>query len=474
MKKFYSFLLALVAISVQATNFVPNNLVVTVVGDGTTEYTQASAVEPIVPSVTGEVSLREYSPDTLLGVQAAAIQSIPVNPSILTFTVLTAVNSEADGNLSLSANGKYLSFVGYSAAANTDVTTITQANDRVIGRVDYTGAVDLSTAFAPLEDVTTFRNYRQAISNDGTGFWVTNANNSVYYVPFGGFEATPLTKFSNYSRLFIANNQLFGSNNYDSKLYYIPSLPTTEVVEAPLSTTLSGGNMQRNFGIVLLDSDPSVSWNGTGLDVLYACGTGGTGQGVHKFYWDATTSTWIFVTRIYDQAITSMTARMENGKPVIYAVTGNSQTTLNITRDDQKPLNNALIQIIDKNGLTGGGHGTFTIGNATINSTGGQTTAKLLAQAGANYGFRGVAFAPTQAGISAVNDVNINDFNAFATKGGLTIKSAEKHSYRILNTLGQVISKGIIETDNQFVPLNNKGIVIVQVNKQAAKVFLGN
>ena len=65
-----------------------------------------------------------------------------------------------------------------------------------------------------------------------------------------------------------------------------------------------------------------------------------------------------------------------------------------------------------------------------------------------------------------------NDAVVYAIKGGVTILSADKQAYTITNTLGQIIAKGIVSSNNQFVPVNAIGIAIVQVNKQVTKVLL--
>ena len=75
---------------------------------------------------------------------------------------------------------------------------------------------------------------------------------------------------------------------------------------------------------------------------------------------------------------------------------------------------------------------------------------------------------------SGVNDFQADNITVFSQIGGLRIKSANYKAYRIINTLGQVIAKGIVEGDNQFIPLKAKGIVVVQIDKKATKVMLAD
>ncbi|MBV5343294.1 hypothetical protein JZU68_06680, partial [bacterium] len=69
---------------------------------------------------------------------------------------------------------------------------------------------------------------------------------------------------------------------------------------------------------------------------------------------------------------------------------------------------------------------------------------------------------------------NVITTKILSSKGGINIQSANKQAYKILNTLGQTIAKGIVSGDNQFVPVKSNGILFVQINKQVTKVLLAN
>ena len=73
---------------------------------------------------------------------------------------------------------------------------------------------------------------------------------------------------------------------------------------------------------------------------------------------------------------------------------------------------------------------------------------------------------------TAVNEINADGIKIFTVEGGLSIEGANKQDYRIVNTLGQVLVKGVCQNDNQFVALDKKGIAIVQINKRAVKVLV--
>ncbi|MCX6309374.1 MAG: sulfatase-like hydrolase/transferase [Bacteroidia bacterium] len=62
----------------------------------------------------------------------------------------------------------------------------------------------------------------------------------------------------------------------------------------------------------------------------------------------------------------------------------------------------------------------------------------------------------------------------FAIKNGIQIQSANQQAYKIVNTLGQTIAKGILTSNSQDIPISTKGLCIVQINGQSTKVLLTN
>ena len=88
---------------------------------------------------------------------------------------------------------------------------------------------------------------------------------------------------------------------------------------------------------------------------------------------------------------------------------------------------------------------------------------------------------PATASVSATPNIgtalaqfNANSFKVLAYNGGIQIQSADQQAYKIVNTVGQTIAKGRITSNNQFIPLIAKGIVLVQINNQLTKVLLAN
>jgi hypothetical protein len=125
--------------------------------------------------------------------------------------------------------------------------------------------------------------------------------------------------------------------------------------------------------MTLLDSDPAVSYNSTGFDLLYIAEKS---SGIRKWYFDATNNIWVpagIVNPTGSPAIAggfySVVSKMVGGKPELYAVKGATS-------------NNAVMKIVDNATRTG----DWQIGTAP--------TATTIIPAGNNYTFRGLTFAP--------------------------------------------------------------------------------
>jgi hypothetical protein len=108
-------------------------------------------------------------------------------------------------------------------------------------------------------------------------------------------------------------------------------------------------------------------------------------------------------------------------------------------------------------GLTNGT--TYIVKIKAVNAIGAGDAASII----------GTPVAP-----AGVNQVNANLYTVFANNSGIQIQSADQQAYKIVNTVGQTIAKGRITSNNQFIPLIAKGIVLVQINNQLTKVLLAN
>jgi hypothetical protein len=127
--------------------------------------------------------------------------------------------SVTEADLTRSADGRYLSMVGYATAVGTATPSTSTTIQRVVARVDHSGNVDTSTALSFMvgsDVVFAGGTPRGTASLDGSEFWVTGTgvtNGSTYmgglwYVPFGAMPAT-----------FSTSNQLVGASIRDVRTF---------------------------------------------------------------------------------------------------------------------------------------------------------------------------------------------------------------------------------------------------------------
>ncbi len=257
-----------------AGNFTPGNLVVIRVGNGTDTLSGAAA----------RVYLDEYSISGVL-VQSIAMPTV-ANGGNHRFTLTGSSNSE--GELSLSANGQYLSLAGYDADLGFPSVATDTTPGRTVARVGADGIPNTSTGFSP---GSAYRkgNIRGSVSNDGNEFWCSGTSSSssggTYYLPFGSFTSSPVhvsTTITNTHTVGIFDGQLYttgtrGINTVGS------GLPTTS---ANLTAALPGFTSTQDslispYSFYFFDLSPDVPGN----DVLYLCDerTSNPNGGIYKF-----------------------------------------------------------------------------------------------------------------------------------------------------------------------------------------------
>lgn len=348
-------LLALVAgvpAPLRADPFTPGNLVVLTVGDASLNVGTSSATA---------VSLREY---TTGGAFVAG--SLVTLDSATPFNRLTQSGSApTEGALSLSADGHYLTLVGYNAArgaanvANSNSDFLTGVA-RVVGLVDANGAVDVSTLSSGYDN----RNIRSAATVDGnllyTGGPGPNASNGLLMIAHGQAGGSGTSAAQIDTRVVqVFNNQLYGSTQ-----------TTIFQTVRPLPTPATGFTLTRDLvtgisnamGFVFLDQDN----NGT-PDTLYVANQSGTGS-LQKYSstdglnWTARGSSNIL------GGLSGITA-VANGNGVsVFATTGDGATQ-----------QNTLQLFADTAAFNANLTGAFS----------------LLATAPSGTAFRGVAFGPS-------------------------------------------------------------------------------
>ncbi|WP_205370080.1 Ig-like domain-containing protein [Thermoleptolyngbya sp. PKUAC-SCTB121] len=276
--------------------------------------------------------------------------------------------ADLEGGLSLSTDGRYLVLAGYDASVGTlaIASTTSTAVNRVIARVDMNGTVDTSTH---LTSSFSGNSVRSVASVDGSSFWVagvsSNNTGGIHYVPYGD-TGTRLTTVDGAVRsVGIFDGRLYttagsstspthvGLNTIGTGLPESGSIPITAVPGT------SSGNSP--FEFVLLDRDATVA----GVDTLYIADRSpdASGGGIRKYSFDGTT--WTLRQRLVGQ-FSGLTGQVVGSTVELYATRGNG-------------ANNSLVRIVDTAAF-----------NADINAT-----LTVLATAGANQVFRGVAFSPS-------------------------------------------------------------------------------
>jgi len=168
-------------------------LVVTSLDGGNLDGSGAAMMLPM--------SIQSYN---LAGVQIGSSIAIPsiADGGTTQHPVTLMGNDLAEGDLTTSSNGRYLTLTGWGTAAGVTQTGSTPA---VIALVDSLGNVDTSTVAGGAFSTGSPASYRSAISYDGTEFWVSGAVSSgndnggggIWYVPFAGSTATQLVSLPN-------------------------------------------------------------------------------------------------------------------------------------------------------------------------------------------------------------------------------------------------------------------------------------
>lgn len=232
-----------IALVPQPSLFTPGNIAVYRVGDGSST----------LGSNASKVFIDEYTPAGVL------VQSflMPVSGKKITM----AGGLPDAGQLSLSADGKYLVVPGWDADEGASLSSAT-ANNRSVGLIDFNGSI---TSVNSITNNPGISPINSAASNDGSDLWIlggteiehilngTNASNSVSSLSSSLFS------------LGISEGQLYASTNINaSPLVKIGSgLPTTSGNSFTTLPGIPARTRPRQFAFA--DMEPSVP----GADVLY-------------------------------------------------------------------------------------------------------------------------------------------------------------------------------------------------------------
>jgi hypothetical protein len=406
-------------LALSAQPFVGGDIIIYRVGDGSVALTNGG----------NPIFLDEYTPSGVL------VQSIEMpfstnagdtqgNPPVTSPTptpnpIVNAGSATPSGVITLSQDGRYLTFAGYAANLPNNTGTNLKGSNfaRDVGRVDISGNLDTSTAPIDYAGANTTGSSRStpagAISTDGSHFYIYSQQiDALRYANLGAtLSSTPLgplgTSGTHISSAQIYDGQLYGMGT-DGKIYHVgaglPTSGTPTLTNIPFSDAPSGlpttPTKPVDFFFVTLNPSAHPS-QPTAADTLYVTDpsatytSGGTKTGEIVKYaataWDPTTGAptafafkgFIQVDPTNDKgAVTGLTGYSTGTSVVIYATSGAYNANA---------------------GQYGGALFSYT--DVLANDTGGSlpstaTATSLLPFFRANnfnQGFRGVAFVPNQA-----------------------------------------------------------------------------
>jgi hypothetical protein len=346
------------------------NLVVERIGDGTTALSSSAAPVAIV----------EYAKTGGAAIQTIALPSTGANQ--------VTDSGTATSNGYLNTFGGVVAVPGYNIAAGT--INVASSNNKVGTTIGSDGNVASRTQF-PGSGTIPFsgNNFRSMIATGTNTFYATGTGSGttggVWYANGGAFTQISTT-VTNARNVEIYNNQLyFSTGSVTPGIYSVGSgLPTTT---GQTSTLVFGtGTGASPYGFVMFDTDG----NGI-LDRAYvADDRTTTGGGLQKWSFNGTswTNNWSLLVNGTNQlsatsgsgfvAIRGLSGSFANGTATLYATTSES-------------TNNRIISIVDT-GTT-------------------PASATQLANAGANYVFRGLDLFPDNTAplVTSIDDGDIDN-----------------------------------------------------------------
>lgn len=344
MKKIFTLLVVLAVHSFIVGAFAQGSIMVVKVGDGSAALSNAST----------SAYLLEYKTDgTLLNTYP-----LPTAVSGANRILTLSGTATSEGLITRSDDKRYIVIAGYDAAPGTAAVagTASTAVSRVVGRMDASGNIDVTTA---LNDYASAGNPRSVVSTDGSVFWVSGGSNvGVRYATLGATTSTQIeSTFPNTRYLNIFGGQLYTTSGSSGiRIATVGTgLPTTANQTV---TNLSGipTTTGSPYGFFFADLSPSIA----GYDVLYIANDDATG--LQKYSFDGTT--WVSNGNIA-VSVRGLAAYVTGTDVTLFATTNTASA-------------NSIVTITDASGY----NGTLT------------GTPVTIATAPTNTAFRGVALAP--------------------------------------------------------------------------------
>jgi hypothetical protein len=308
---------------------------------------------------------RKIADGALVGTPLALPVAVNGANKQLTLSGLATV----EGQLSRSQDGRYLIIAGYAANPGVkDVSSsVSTTYNRVVGRIDAAGNINTATASTAFSGAAV----RGATSTDGTSIWIssdggigyTTLNSTMLPTILNTTNTRAIDVFgtNNGRQLYVSSNSSSGTSNQGINSVG-SGVPTTGT---PGMTRLSGftdTNSQAPVGFVAFDRD------GTGaVDQMYvADDRNAAGGGVQR--WKLNGTMWMLEGTI-------STGATAGARYVTGYVTGNTAIVL-VTTAELTTAQSRVLQLTDTGAATSA------------------VTSKVLATAGTNTTYRGIALAP--------------------------------------------------------------------------------
>ncbi|HVM60768.1 MAG TPA: carboxypeptidase-like regulatory domain-containing protein [Verrucomicrobiae bacterium] len=395
MKRAFVFaaLMSLVGTTIWAAPFTQGNVVILRVGDGTEALTNAGNSLFLDEYTANGTFVQSIVAPTNQFISAGGATNFPID--------LTGGNT-GEGELALSSDGQYLTFVGYGTnrlwlltqpgVGNLNISSTAGASlPRVVARVDWLGNFDTSTT---PNNITTGSgaDMRGVATPDGSNFWVaSSAGGGESYIPLGANTAVPLQGTTNKRTVGIFN-PVPGHAYPDGQqqVYNVSAggvyasgtnFPTVLCTEFGLTNIVgSGGALVSPYGFLALHLQDGIHSN---IDTVYIADDGSVTGGVSKWtYNPAVSNNWYETGSIAGNAtLTSGTGGLRQLAGSVTVNGNQTNVTLYVVASGNTAANYAgnLYALTDSSGFGGTLSGTLPA---------------PIASAPANTRWRGVALAP--------------------------------------------------------------------------------
>ncbi len=376
-----------------SSQYLPGNLVILRIGDGTT-YNN---------STTRAVSLLELTK------AGATVSTTNLDVNTPSARISLVDNAATEGLLKLSVDKNYLSLAGYDATAATDGTTAF-AGSKVVVRVGENRIPDYTTKVKAADFAS---NFRCALSQDGSTFYITSASGGVKSVPYANSSSTAATNiaflsgmgtanYTNAYSLAISGGQLY-TGFFNTTNYGLSSIGTGIPTSSSTPTSLSGITKNvKTQDFIFFDMNPNI----IGDDVLYVT------ENTDLKKYSLVSGTWTL----------NSTTALGN---VAFGITG----YINASKK---------VQLFFTTGTVAENNKLQTLTDANTYNLVLDGNISDVASAGTGYAFRGVAFTP-KSNISTTLPVSLTNFSGKNTTQGVqlnweTASELNNHHFDVLRS----------------------------------------